>query len=40
MLWERGDEGSEGFYRRLGFVPTGELFGEVVGTKELTPDGP
>ena len=37
VLWEKGDEGPEGFYLRLGFVPTGELFGEVVGTKELDP---
>jgi diamine N-acetyltransferase len=37
VLWEKGAEGPEGFYLRLGFVPTGELFGEVVGTKELTP---
>lgn len=35
VLWEKGDGGPEGFYRTLGFVPTGELFGEVVGTKEL-----
>jgi diamine N-acetyltransferase len=36
VLWERGDGGPEGFYLRLGFVPTGEeLFGEVVGALEL-----
>ena len=31
VLWERGEGGPEEFYLRLGFVPTGELFGEVVG---------
>lgn len=35
VLWVRGDEGPEGFYRRMGFVPSGELFGQVVGVKEL-----
>lgn len=35
VLWERGDGGPEGFYRTVGFVPTGELFGEVVGTMDL-----
>ncbi len=35
VLWEQGDGGPEGFYLRMGFVPTGELFGEVVGTREL-----
>ena len=35
VLWERGEGGPEGFYLRLGFVPTGELFGETVGTLEL-----
>lgn len=36
VLWERGEGGPEGFYLRLGFVPTGEeLFGEVIGAKEL-----
>jgi diamine N-acetyltransferase len=35
VLWEKGDGGPEGFYLRLGFVPTGELFGETVGTKDL-----
>ncbi|QCR19707.1 GNAT family N-acetyltransferase [Agrococcus sp. SGAir0287] len=36
VLWEPGDDGPEGFYRRLGFVPTGEiLFGEVVGALDL-----
>lgn len=38
VLWERGEEGPEGFYLRCGFVPTGEeLFGEVVGALELAP---
>lgn len=35
VLWERGEGGPEGFYLRLGFVPTGELFGETVGTLDL-----
>jgi diamine N-acetyltransferase len=35
VLWERGEGGPEGFYRTLGFVPTGELFGETVGTMAL-----
>jgi diamine N-acetyltransferase len=35
VLWEQGDGGPEGFYRKLGFVPTGELFGETVGTLDL-----
>lgn len=37
VLWEKGADGPEGFYLRLGFVPTGELFGETVGAKELSP---
>lgn len=38
VLWERGEGGPEGFYLRLGFVPTGvELFGEVVGALDLRP---
>jgi diamine N-acetyltransferase len=36
VLWEKGEGGPENFYRKLGFVPTGELFGETVGTKDLT----
>ena len=36
VLWEKGDGGPEGFYLRLGFVPTGELFGEIVGAKDIT----
>lgn len=35
VLWERGEGGPEGFYLRLGFLPTGELSGETVGTLEL-----
>jgi diamine N-acetyltransferase len=36
VLWEKGTGGPEGFYLTLGFVPTGELFGEVVGTKDIS----
>ncbi len=35
VLWVKGEGGPEGFYLRLGFVPTGELFGQTVGTKDL-----
>lgn len=35
VLWEKGPDGPEGFYLRLGFVPVGELFGEVVGAKQI-----
>lgn len=32
VLWIQGDGGPEGFYRRLGFTPTGEVMGgEIVG---------
>ena len=31
-----GSDGPEGFYLTRGFVPTGELFGEIVGTKDIT----
>jgi diamine N-acetyltransferase len=32
VLWVPGDGGPEGFYLRLGFIPTGEVFsGQVVG---------
>ncbi len=38
VLWERGDGGPEPFYLKCGFTPTGEeLFGEVVGAKDLAP---
>lgn len=33
VLWEQGLGGPEGFYLKAGFFPTGELFGEVVGSK-------
>jgi diamine N-acetyltransferase len=36
VLWEKGAGGPEGFYRTLGFVPTGELLGEVVGEKDIS----
>ena len=35
VLWEEGDGGPEEFYRKLGFVRTGELFGETVGAKDI-----
>lgn len=36
VLWERGEGGPEGFYLRLGFVPTGvELFGQTVGALDV-----
>lgn len=35
VLWEKGTDGPEEFYLRLGFVPTGELSGEVVGAKDI-----
>jgi diamine N-acetyltransferase len=35
VLWEKGADGPEGFYLKLGFVPVGELFGEVVGAKQI-----
>ncbi|GAB4008384.1 GNAT family N-acetyltransferase [Glycomyces albus] len=32
VLWKRGEAGPEGFYRKLGFEPTGQEFaGQVVG---------
>ena len=32
VLWVPGPDGPDGFYRRIGFVPTGEEFdGEIVG---------
>lgn len=39
VLWEKGADGPEGFYRTVGFVPSGELFGEVVGTKDISSGG-
>lgn len=36
VLWEPGEEGPEGFYRAVGFEPTGEeLFGEIVGARAV-----
>lgn len=36
VMWAPGDGGPEGFYRRLGFVPTGENFdGQLVGAIAL-----
>jgi diamine N-acetyltransferase len=36
VLWRPGEGGPEGFYRTLGFAPTGEeLFGEIVGALDL-----
>jgi diamine N-acetyltransferase len=35
VLWEKGKDGPENFYLKLGFVPTGELFGEVVGAMDV-----
>jgi diamine N-acetyltransferase len=37
VLWERGAGGPEDFYLKVGFRPTGEFSGEVVGTKDLLP---
>jgi diamine N-acetyltransferase len=32
VLWVAGDGGPEGFYRRLGFAPTGQVMsGQIVG---------
>ena len=40
VLWERGEQGPEEFYLKLGFVPTEqELFGEVVAFKDLSAGG-
>lgn len=36
VLWVPGDEGPEGFYRSVGFEPTGQiLFDEVVGARSV-----
>lgn len=35
VLWVKGPEGPEGFYLKVGFVPIGELFGQVVGAKQV-----
>ncbi|MEV0383419.1 GNAT family N-acetyltransferase [Nonomuraea sp. NPDC050643] len=38
VTWEPGEDGPEGFYRRLGFELTGELSeGQTVGVLDLTP---
>ncbi|MFF1878699.1 GNAT family N-acetyltransferase [Leifsonia sp. NPDC058230] len=39
VLWEEGEGGPDGFYRRLGFEPTGEvLFGEILAAKDVPPE--
>jgi diamine N-acetyltransferase len=35
VLWVKGPDGPEGFYLKLGFVPIGELFGQVVGARHI-----
>lgn len=36
VLWERGEEGPEGFFLRIGFEPIGETpYGEVIGAIAL-----
>ncbi|MGO3148085.1 MAG: GNAT family N-acetyltransferase [Leucobacter sp.] len=36
VLWERGEDGPEGFFLHMGFVPTGETpYGEVIGAITL-----
>ena len=36
VLWERGEEGPENFFLRIGFVPVGETaYGEVIGAIDL-----
>lgn len=36
VLWERGEEGPEEFFLRIGFVPVGETeYGEVIGAIDL-----
>ncbi len=36
VLWERGEDGPEGFFLRLGFEPIGETpYGEVIGAIAL-----
>ncbi|MFC4223899.1 GNAT family N-acetyltransferase [Lysinibacter cavernae] len=37
VLWERGDDGPEEFFLRVGFTPIGETtYGEVIGALELS----
>lgn len=33
VLWDPAPDGPEGFYLRVGFQKTGELFGETIGTR-------
>lgn len=36
VLWERGEDGPEGFFLRQGFAPVGETpYGEVIGAIEV-----
>lgn len=36
VLWERGDDGPEGFFLNIGFAPVGEtVYGEVIGAIDL-----
>lgn len=36
VLWERGEDGPEAFFLRMGFKPTGETpYGEVIGAYDL-----
>lgn len=36
VMWKAGEHGPEGFYRRMGFEPTGEEFlGQIVGAIDL-----
>ncbi|HWM16409.1 MAG TPA: hypothetical protein VNP97_07480 [Microbacterium sp.] len=35
VLWDPAEDGPEQFYLRVGFVKTGELFGEIVGTLKV-----
>ncbi|MEV8337614.1 GNAT family N-acetyltransferase [Leucobacter sp. NPDC077196] len=36
VLWERGEEGPEGFFLHIGFAPIGETpYGEVIGAIDL-----
>lgn len=35
VLWDPAPDGPEGFYLRVGFQKTGELFGETIGTRRV-----
>jgi diamine N-acetyltransferase len=38
VMWEPGEDGPEGFYRKLGFQLTGEKRGgQTIGMLDLTP---